>query len=172
MPLGYVKALEPLTEAFLRFSPKSVLDLGIGYGLNGAILRNYFGGPDGRLDPTNPAFALHGIEIFPQYRNPMWGLYDRVWIKDIREVVSILPNYELVVCTDVLEHLEVELGRRVLQAPRHAFFGVCNHLEANPKDGVFGNRHEAHVSQWSRDTLESFGYEVTELNPVYLLAVR
>ena len=172
MPLGYIKTLEPLTEAFLRFHPKSVLDLGIGYGMNGAVLRNYFGGPNGRLDTANPAFLLHGIEVFHHYRNPMWGLYDRVTVGDIRDSLPILGNYDLVVCTDVLEHLDVDLGKQVLMRARHAFIGVCNYLEANPKEGAFGNPHEAHVSQWSRDLLESFGYEVTELNPVYLLAVK
>lgn len=171
MPIGYAKALEPLVDLLLSTRPSSILDVGIGFGLNGAVARNYLEA-GGRIDRNNPAFTLHGIEIFRQYRNPMWKLYDRVTIGDIKDSVDILPNYDLVICTDVLEHLDRQLGLRVLQAPRHAFFGVCNHMEANPRGGVFGNPNEEHVSRWRVDELKNMGYHVTELNPLYLLAVR
>src|SRR5690242_19676178 len=43
MPVGHAGIALSLVEFVQQVRPTAVLDLGVGYGLTGAILRNYFG---------------------------------------------------------------------------------------------------------------------------------
>lgn len=75
--------------------PRSVLDVGAGYGKYGLLARE-FGGAE-RVD---------AIDANP----PRFPVFDHVYLGDLRQLDSVLPAdapvYELAMFIDVIEHLE------------------------------------------------------------------
>lgn len=78
---------------------KRFLDVGCGAGLYGDIIREVFG-REVRVD---------AVERFAEYvvRYDLLKKYDNVFLEDIRQVHTLLGEYDLVICGDVLEHLEM-----------------------------------------------------------------
>ena len=157
MPVGAPEALPFVLRAMRRGVERhsdvfSVLDLGIGYGFWGAAIRNYFStGPDGRL--RRGRFRLTGVEAFPAYENPMWAFYDEVVVAPIEDHLDLVGRANLVVAIDVLEHLPMEIGKRILRESRAFVAGVPREHEQGEH---YGNPRERHLSMWTeKDMWES-----------------
>ena len=71
MPIGSYAVVPYLAHALAVHKPRSVLDLGIGFGGGGAIVREWL---DLGIKPW-PTFLV-GVEIWPDYRGPLWDLYN------------------------------------------------------------------------------------------------
>lgn len=169
MPYGF-SAMAPLVEASFRSTnPRRVIDIGIGYGLLGAMLRNYFcGRDDGKLRKPFP-WELVGIEGWAGYANPMWDLYDWVKITKIEDVNwgNLITPHDLVVCIDVLEHLPRDVGMAIVQATTRGIFGVCTVMYDRPV-APFGNAMEDHITQWAPEDFAGIpGARVERLNDAY-----
>ena len=77
---------------------KSVLDLGIGNGVNGCLIKNY-----------KRNWIVDGIEYFQNYKNAMWSVYNKVSIDDILNIdYDNHPKYHYIIMTDVIEHFHLE----------------------------------------------------------------
>jgi hypothetical protein len=84
-------------------------------GTYGFLLRQYLDVSKDRLKPTEWQVRIEGIEIFEGYRNPVWDyVYDKVMIGDIRILAKDLESYDVVICNDVLEHLQRTEARLVI----------------------------------------------------------
>ena len=93
--LHYVQACQPLR----------ILDVGIGTGSYGLLMRQSLDIGYGRVQRVEWQVQIHGVEIFDGYRNPVWNYaYDQVHMGDIRQLLPQLGTYDLVLCNDVLEH--------------------------------------------------------------------
>jgi hypothetical protein len=83
--------------------PKSVLDVGAGYGKYGVLVREY--APIERVD---------GVDVGP----PRYPGYDHFWIGDARKLDEVLPGdtrvYDLALFLEVIEHLDKADAYRVL----------------------------------------------------------
>ncbi len=106
----------PAVLHFIRsLQPGSILDVGIGTGSYGLLLRQYLDIAQLRVQPEDWRVRIDGVEIFEQYENPVWDYaYDDVFIGDIRELVAELSDYGVVLCNDVLEHLPREEARALV----------------------------------------------------------
>tara|TARA_S200002703_G_scaffold65493_2_gene56585 strand:- start:18274 stop:18825 length:552 start_codon:yes stop_codon:yes gene_type:complete len=77
---------------------KTVLDLGIGNGVNGCMIKNY-----------KRPWIVDGVEYFENYKNPMWNVYRNVEINDILKIdFDNYEKYDYVIMTDVIEHFHLE----------------------------------------------------------------
>lgn len=73
---------------------KTVLDLGIGNGVNACMIKNY-----------KRNWEIDGIEYFINYKNPMWDVYRNITIQDILKInFNNHKKYDYVIMTDVIEH--------------------------------------------------------------------
>lgn len=75
----------------------AILDVGIGAGMTGAIMRTYF--------PGNP---IDGIELCQANKTPLWGVYRKIHLGDMRKILPNLTGgkpYALGFMLDVLEHV-------------------------------------------------------------------
>ena len=146
MPIGSNITLPHIAHWAEVLQPKTVLDVGIGNGLNGAIIYNYAT----VLFKKMP--VITGIEPWEKYRNPLWLVYDEILIQDLR-AFEPKGTYDMILMTDVIEHLEKPEGIRQLE----------RYKEMVAKDGVFivstpsifieqgafrGNAYETHRSLW------------------------
>lgn len=154
MPFGSHSVLADITHLICLNNANSLLDVGIGNGINGAIYRNY-SGFDRKLD---------GIEVFEQYRNPIWGVYDKVHVVDVREHETD-QRYNLIIMTDVLEHFTVEDGKKVLDklkgwlTPRGVLI-VSTPAIWIEQGAACGNIHETHRSLWTVEMMSASGLRV------------
>jgi len=172
--------MAPILEAhFRRIRPNRVLDIGIGYGFWGALIRNYFGADQGgqlghMLDREtwvpNPALTISGIEPFANYCNPMWDFYDggvvRRNVEDIIDSVVRLAADEFVVCIDVMEHLKRAVAMDIFRATRKGVFGICTQMYDTPQ-APYGNPLEDHITKFSPQEFVAAGCTVIDLNPLY-----
>lgn len=164
MPLGSFALINHLADHLCRHRPKSVLDVGVGFGLTGAIVRQYL---DSGVQPWKT--VLVGIEAFPQYKNPTWDLYGSVLEMDVREFLkdkglAEFAKYDFIVFTDVVEHFSHEEGEEII----YKLMGMLNKggvlWIGTPgvwaeQGAVHGNEYETHRSLWKWNEFPP-GFEV------------
>ena len=153
MPVSNPYQLPFVLDSAARSAPARVLDVGIGLGLVGAALRQYLEVCAGRLERHEWRCRIEGIEIHPPYRTPLWDwAYDAVHLGDAREILPRLGKFDLLLACDVIEHFPKEEGRAFLETCLTAarFVIVTSPVGRYEQGTVFGNPHEAHLSEWSR----------------------
>ncbi len=171
MPFSHSGQISTILQAVERLQPRSVLDVGVGMGQYGFLLRNnlehlnlfQIDGQQGRLrDRREWRVQIDGIEGFAGYITPVhdWA-YNKV---SIGNALDLLPRvasgaYELVMAIDILEHFDHAEGERfVKECQRIASRKV---LISTPKDfiaqTVEANPLEDHRSVWTRQELATLG---------------
>lgn len=163
MPLGSYSLTYHFADQLCKHRPKTVLDVGVGFGLQGALVRQYL---DGGVAPFNT--QLLGIEAFGNYRNPVWDLYNQVLEEDLRTAIPGLlmakPELDFIIFTDVLEHLERDEGMMYIQMMMELLAPGGVLVIGTPavwaeQGAVHGNEFETHVSLWAWNEFPA-GFEV------------
>jgi hypothetical protein len=112
--------MEDCLQFIVERRPTAVLDAGIGFGLWGVLLRQYLDVWAGRIDSSEWAIRIDGIEIDEKrIQAHARYLYTEIFVGDIREVVprrAAEQPYDVILFGDVIEHLPKESGRAVLDA--------------------------------------------------------
>lgn len=143
-----------------RIAPTRVLDVGVGFGKWGFLIRELLDFSQGRLEPETWRTEIVGVEAF-DYRSPLhdW-IYDRMIRADVRDVVDQLTGYDAVVLGDVIEHLPKEDGMALLQGllAMNATVVVSTPLDFFEQD-IAGNEHERHLSHWTRADFAGWTYD-------------
>lgn len=139
-----------------RLSPKSVLDIGVGFGLYGVICRQLLDGQHGRLRRADWKACIIGYEAWKPYENICWDCYSGMNIAPLMIVDVFQFGYDLVLMIDVLEHFEAERGREILRKlvaqNKHVIVSVPNGVMEQGE--TFGNPFEAH--KWTFNGTEEF----------------
>ena len=108
MPVSNFLHLPAVVHLAISLRPHRVLDIGIGLGTYGFMIRQFSDIAAGRLSKTEWSTVIDGIEIFETYRNPIWEYYyDQVFIGDAKTILPTLDKYDVVLCNDVLEHFDL-----------------------------------------------------------------
>jgi 2-polyprenyl-3-methyl-5-hydroxy-6-metoxy-1,4-benzoquinol methylase len=157
MPIGSWSAYQRVIQGILATNPSSVLDIGIGFGMNGCGIRNWL---DLGVDFKT---KLVGIEAFPHYRNPAWALYDDVILGDVTKIIDTVGDFDLIVITDVIEHFDKEDGIKLLEKLKtKCRKGV---IVSTPsvwieQGDAYGNVYETHRSLWTVKDFKDLGYGI------------
>lgn len=164
MPTSDPGQINIIVNIMLQTNPKTVLDIGIGYGKWGCLAREYIEGyRNQRYLPTQWQLLVHGIEIFEKYRNPMWGCYNKIFLGDVSRIVKSSrwqppeDKYDLTIMMDVLEHLPKEEGIETLKSiksfSKRFVFSYAN----SDQTDVCENEHENHISKWEPEDFSELG---------------
>ena len=117
MPLSNPEHVPAVLHFAQACRPASILDVGVGTGSYGLLLRQGLDIGHGRMQAADWQVRIDGIEIFEPYRNPVWDYaYNRVLIGDVRALLPGLGAYDLVLCNDVLEHFPRDEARGLIRA--------------------------------------------------------
>lgn len=170
MPFGSSMVLPYIVEQ-LYPTPKTVMDIGIGYGMNGALVRQYSSAGH-ELDNPPEQFLL-GLEPFAKYRTPLWEVYDKVRPDTLQECLDRAPVYsapkqhgwDLILMTDVIEHLEKPDGIERLKQLQRRLNAGGKLLVSTPaiwieQGAAHGNEHERHKSLWDCDDFRRLEFDI------------
>lgn len=172
MPFSQSSQISTIVGCAERLRPASVLDVGVGMGQYGFLLRTNLeniglfqvNGREARQTPRELwTVRIDGIEGYAGYLTPVhqWA-YNDVRIGDALAVLPTIADdqYDLVMAIDILEHFDQAEGIVFLQhcrriARRMALVStpkefIEQHVEANPL--------EDHRSVWTQADLAAQGY--------------
>jgi len=161
MPISSHAVIPFILEETLKRKPQSVLDIGIGNGMYGALIYNYAT----TLMPWIP--VIKGIEAWPEYRNPMWELYHEVIIKDVNLVEFAPGTFDVIIMADVIEHMDEAVGQALIAKIKTWLSPSGILLVSTPgifiKQGPYkGNKYEVHKSLWNNGQAEKAGLELVK----------
>jgi hypothetical protein len=152
MPVSQPRILSSVHTLIKELKPRSIIDIGIGHGKTGVILREYLDIMKERYKPEDWQTKIYGVEIFSDYRNPLWNYaYDMVLAHDAFGGLNKLPDVDLILALDVWEHFESEYASKMLNLSLNKARYL---LISTPKDPlhqstVLSNAYERHVSRWT-----------------------
>jgi len=181
MPSSRPNVIPTVINLIRQFKPKSILDVGVGFGKWGHLFREYTDINEaekepGRYQRKNWRVRIDGIEGYAAYLTPMHRyLYNRIYIGNACALINRLPRYDLVFLGDVIEHLDKAAGKPFLRdAVNRANKAV---IVSTPKyetgqSNLCGNELERHRSLWSAKDFARFdGATVKTIDRATLLAV-
>jgi hypothetical protein len=161
MPIGSYAAVGKLVQTLIQSQPRSVLDLGMGFGGGGVLVREWL---DLGVQPWKT--FLVGVECWADYRNPVWDLYNVVYLQTIEQFLCDTSDpFECILLMDVLEHFDGATGASILRSvqARVADGGtllVTTPVKFFPQAAVYGNDRERHHSCWSEADLKRLSFQV------------
>lgn len=148
------RALPSILDA-IPVDCKSLLDVGCGRGVIGAMCRIYRG--------TNRLVGVDGFQPYLDFCQTA-GFYDDTFLRNLNDVP--LPfhtkEFEVVTCTEVIEHLISDAGQRLLDELERIGSRV---IVTTPnvlfeQDEYDGNSFQRHLSHWRPAAFRSRGYLV------------
>jgi len=167
MPTSNKYIITPVIKLVEQIRPKSVLDVGAGFGKWGFLLREYceVWNWDNALyndkDKFRWAVKIDGVEICGKYiKDLQRNIYDRIFIGDVFQLIGELDNYDLIILGDVIEHFDKDTGRRLLEKccdKANKAVIVMTPIVFSPQGDACGNAAERHVSLWTKGDFGPFG---------------
>jgi hypothetical protein len=137
--------------------PRSVLDVGAGFGKYGMLCREYLELWDGREQYSNFKRRIDCVEAYGPYITSLHRfVYDNLYVQDVQELVDNLDySYDLVLLIDVLEHFSKKDGEHLLRKILSKHKGTLISTPKDPSDqrDAFGNTYEIHQSRWTKKNL-------------------
>jgi len=117
MPTSHLHQLSHIVEAIDVLNPRTMLDVGVGFGKYGVLAREFLELRDGRSRYDDWQRRIDGIEVFEGYLTPLHRfVYDEIHIGNAIDVLPTLPAvYVLAWLVDGLEHFSKSDGDMVLR---------------------------------------------------------
>lgn len=161
MPVSTSVHISHCLQIIINTRPRSVLDVGCGFGLWGFLCREYLDVGIGHVWPEQWEVRIDGIELFEPYiQDHQRSLYSSIQIGDIRELAPDVDKYDLIITGDVIEHLEKHEGEEVLDILyEKAEKVLLVNIPIGPgweHPEQYGNPGELHRSQWEVDDLVAY----------------
>jgi hypothetical protein len=177
MPTSHYLQINEIIQMVNYIRPASVLDVGVGFGKYGMLLREYLKFWSPRDDLNVRTGRIDGIEIFESYITAgQKYYYDSIYIGNALDIMPNLKNYDLILLIDVLEHLNQDDGHELLTLcqKRAEYVIISTPIKMNVQGAAFGNEFEMHRAQWQPKDFERLPNSARRLNYkslIYLLGV-
>ncbi len=156
MPISNWDAIPSIMNEVHRLQPKLILDLGIGFGKYGPLLREVTDAMYGRCRQAQWEAEIIGFEAHEAYENSCWNCYNVVWRQDFTKPIGM--GYDLVLMIDSLEHLDPLQGKNFLDAlveqNKHVIISVP--VVPMPQGAMYGNEFETHRTHYDGTEFERF----------------
>ncbi|MDR0779354.1 MAG: hypothetical protein LBF16_01495 [Pseudomonadales bacterium] len=172
MPFSQTSQISAIGGWIEALAPQSVLDIGVGMGQYGFLLRqrlealNLFKveGDRGWQQPKDQwRIVIDGIEGCAGYMTPVhdWA-YTHMMLGEALQLLKTIETgrYELAIAIDILEHFDKDLGAQLLKEMQRVSSRAA--LISTPKEfipqEVPANPYENHRSLWSYEDLHASGF--------------
>lgn len=147
-------------EALMKIAPARVLDVGVGFGRWGMIVREFCDVWFGRVSPEAWSVDVAGIEAFPKNITPYHEqFYSRVHLGDAADFLRRTDEtFDVIIFGDVLEHFRKDVGsellRRSLDLATYTLVNIPLGEEWH-QDETYENPYERHLASWELDDFAS-----------------
>lgn len=136
-----------------KLNPKTILDVGVGFGRWGILFREYLDVWEHGQNRTSWKTEIEGIEIYPGYINDYHSyFYDTIYIEDaLTHLRGPAKNYDLINLGDVVEHYEKMNGKELIELSlKHAQYVLINIPIGKywEQTGSTENPYDEHKSIW------------------------
>jgi len=162
MPVSPNHQISNVVELMKQANPKSILDIGMGFGKYGFLAREYLDLWEDRKNFYDWKVRVEGIEIFDKFITDFHRfIYDDIHIGDVRNQIPIFlrngKKFDLILVIEVIEHISREEALGLLKSISKM---TRNVIITTPKNighqgAQYGNKHECHVSQWNEEDFSS-----------------
>ena len=171
MPVSNYLQISPIMDKIVNLHPSTMLDVGCGLGIYGALSRVFLE-EDNLYDRTDPPWnkkenwnvKIDGIEGFEKYITDLHRhVYNDILIGNALEIFGGLKerSYDLVIAIDILEHFEKEEGIRFIRELQRIGRTI---LVATPATFIEQiepiNPLEDHRSLWTKEDLLALGFDL------------
>ena len=169
MPSSRYQVIPLVLDLVTAIQPKSILDVGIGFGKWAVLFREY-------LDvwKTDKPFQervtrIDGVEAFSEYENSVWKVYDNIYVGDVINLIPELKEhkYDLIFLGDVIEHFDKEEGKKLLAELNYEHMIIVTPFQVLPQKAVYDNQYEIHKSEWKHQDLIGFELKVIGNQQIY-----
>ena len=165
MPSSLPDFIPTIIKTVMSTNPRSVLDVGIGFGKWGHLFREYLDVYHGRVFKEDWLVNIEGVEIFrPYIEKQPWlsPIYDKIYCADIWDfLVRRSPvSYDIIMAGDVIEHLPKPMAQDVLVelhriSNKSLVLSIPLGKEWLGNKVVAGNGNERHLSAWTKEDVVS-----------------
>ncbi len=158
--------ISPIIKEIQSLHPKTVLDIGIGYGKWGFLCREYLESWYNRIYPNEWKIRIDGIEIWKPYIDDLpWNkiIYDKLYLGDAYEVIDKTPNYDLIIASEVIEHMSKERGLELMKKciGKSQCFILSIPLGKGWLNNVaFDNPYNKHQASWELDEIKQLSKDI------------
>lgn len=152
MPSSSPVFITEVIQNIQKLEPMNILDVGIGFGKWGALCREYLDVWQGRINRSDWIHRIDGVEIFGDYiQDHQRHIYSSIFVDDIQNFADLIPPYDLIILGDVLEHIEKEAGKQLLEKLIGKSKKIILSIPIGPwpQDEMNGNKYEKHLSTWT-----------------------
>jgi SAM-dependent methyltransferase len=160
MPHSWYYPTTLIQEKVEKVAPRSVLDVGIGLGKWGYLLREQLDWNALRIQRETWQARIVGIEVY-SYESPLHSwVYDEVIRANVLDVLDRAAGFDLVLLSDVIEHIDKAEGNELLRilAKQNRNVIVSTPIEFIPQQAQV-NTHENHVSHWTMADFDPFVFD-------------
>lgn len=169
MPSSTWVHISTVMDIVWKHQPKTVLDIGIGFGRWGFNIRELLDIFKGRYSREDWKTVINGIEIWPRYITDHHRyIYNNLFIMNIEDFFkSNKQNYDVIIAGDILEHLSKDKALTVINNLRlitDKVLIVCIPLgtgypqKASKPDKLgLVNKAEEHLSTWEETDFDNLG---------------
>jgi len=160
MPTSHHGQINEILDLVITTNPKTMLDIGIGFGKYGFLAREYLELADGRDVYDDWTRRIDGVEAFENYITPLQRkIYDNIYTGNILDIIDELEtNYDLIILIDVLEHFTYEDGMILLEKltknAKHLI--ISTPIVVTDQGDAFNNIYETHRFEWKKRHLENY----------------
>jgi hypothetical protein len=155
-------------DALMKIAPTRVLDVGIGYGRWGMIVREFCELWFDRTSRKDWRIYIEGIEAFPDNIDEYHKyFYNKIVLEDFKNVCRGLDrSWDVVIFGDVLEHFEKATGTEflawALDSSKYTLINIPLGKDW-PQDEKYENIYERHLSIWDVEDFAPFPVIRSEL---------
>ena len=171
MPTSWYQAISDILEQVQKEKPESILDVGVGFGKYGLMVRDVLELPYERYDKDQWIINIEGVEAFEKYKNPIHDyIYNKIYYGEATEVIKKLPKYDCILLIDVLEHFEKEEGKKFikeLMAHTNKSLIISTPRYPAKQEEYLGNKYEEHKSKWSIIDFIDYDFSYKEIQIGY-----
>jgi len=158
MPSSRIDGTEEFVKRIMREKPKRILDVGCGFGRYGFLCREFLDIWASDEPYIYKKTRIEAIEVFDSYIGHIQnGIYNYIYTMDASITPWNIGEYDLIIMSDVLEHMEKPLVVLEYAMSISKLVYVKTPIKMREQKAVYGNEFEKHLSYITIDSLRERG---------------